>query len=92
MKSNTKIKTNEAKRISRRLFNHWKHKFEVNESDHTTFIYMPDATVQLDSHSDVLEVTLTTDREDFAHLEQVIIAHLNRMAQQEFDVEWLHQS
>ena len=47
MKSNTKITTSEAARIAKRLLNHWKHKFEVAETDGDFSIFMPDATVKL---------------------------------------------
>ena len=33
MKSSANIATLEAKRIAKRLVNHWKHKFEVAETD-----------------------------------------------------------
>lgn len=91
MKSYTSLSTSEAKRIAKRLLNHWKHKFEVNETDTNFSIFMPDATVILSPQHDALKVNIETQREDYAHLEHVVIAHLNRMAQQEFSVEWQHQ-
>jgi hypothetical protein len=33
MKSTTQIETVEGKRIAKRLINHWKHKFEVEETE-----------------------------------------------------------
>ncbi len=95
MKSTTLITTNEAHRISKRLLNHWKHKFEVSESQdangHPLFsIFMPDATVKLIAQEANLKVEILTQREDFTMLEKVVIDHLNRMAQQEFEVEWQH--
>ena len=97
MKSTTNIPTHEAHRIAKRLLNHWKHKFEVNESqdqqEHTIFsIFMPEATVKLNAFTDVLKVDIITEREDYMMLESVVIDHLNRMAQQQFDVEWQHSN
>lgn len=92
MKSNTFILTHDAKRIAKRLLNHWKHKFEVAETDENMTIFMPDATVILVPQSEQLDVELRTEREDYALLEKVIIDHLNRMAQQEFTVEWQHST
>ena len=34
--------------------------------------------------------TIKNQQENVAHLEQVVLAHLNCMAQQEFLVEWQH--
>lgn len=88
--SSTKITTNEGKRISKRLVNHWKHKFEVLETELHSKIFMPTATVTLTPHEQHLDVLIENQQEDVARLEQVVIDHLNRMAQQEFIVEWLH--
>lgn len=95
MKSTTVIMTNEAARISKRLLNHWKHKFEVSETlepyGHTLFsIFMPDATVKLTALEEKLNVEIITEREDYKMLEKVVIDHLSRMAHQEFTVEWQH--
>lgn len=92
MKSNTTIQTNDAKRIAKRLLNHWKHKFEVAETDEKLSIFMPDAIVILHPHTESLLVYLDTKQEDDAHLQHVIIEHLNRMAQQEFMAEWQYQT
>lgn len=90
MNSSTNIKTTEGKRISKRLLNHWKHKFEVAETETETKIFMPTATVTLTPHEQHLAVLIENQQEDVAHLEQVVINHLNRMAQQEFVAEWQH--
>lgn len=87
----TQITTPEAQRIAKRLFNHWKHKFEVQEQADRLQIMMPDATLALIPQAEYLEVKLETQREDYAVLEKVIIDHLDRMAQQEFEAEWQHQ-
>ncbi len=90
MNSSTNITTTEGKRISKRLLNHWKHKFEVAETDTETKIFMPTATVTLTPHEQHLAVLIENQQEDVAYLEQVVINHLNRMAQQEFVAEWQH--
>ncbi|MGN5765372.1 DUF2218 domain-containing protein [Acinetobacter calcoaceticus] len=90
MNSSTNITTTEGKRISKRLLNHWKHKFEVAETETETKIFMPTATVTLTPHEQYLAVLIENQQEDVAHLEQVVINHLNRMAQQEFVAEWQH--
>ncbi|ENW02503.1 DUF2218 domain-containing protein [Acinetobacter beijerinckii] len=90
MNSTIQIETIEAKRISKRLVNHWKHKFEVSESELHSKIFMPTATVTLTPHEQHLDVLIENQQEDVVRLEQVVIDHLNRMAQQEFIVEWQH--
>ncbi|QOW47074.1 MULTISPECIES: DUF2218 domain-containing protein [Acinetobacter] len=92
MKSNTVILTHDAKRIAKRLLNHWKHKFEVAETGEKFSIFMPDATVILHAQPERLVVDLETKQQDDAHLQHVIIDHLNRMAQQQFSVQWQHQA
>lgn len=91
MKSNTKITTSEAARIAKRLLNHWKHKFEVAETDGDFSIFMPDATVKLIPQSEALLVSIDSSLEDLSTLEKVVLDHLNRMAQQEFTATWQHQ-
>ena len=90
MNSTTQITTHDGKRISKRLLNHWKHKFEVTETETNSKIFMPTATVTLSSHEQHLDVLIENQQEDVARLEQVVLDHLNRMAQQEFIVEWQH--
>ena len=51
---------------------------------------MPTATVTLTPQEQHLDVLIESQQEDVARLEQVVIDHLNRMAQQEFIVEWQH--
>ena len=90
MNSTTQIETIEAKRISKRLVNHWKHKFEVSETELHSKIFMPTATVTLMPNEQHLDVLIENQQDDVQRLEQVVIDHLNRMAQQEFIVEWQH--
>ncbi|RLZ07856.1 DUF2218 domain-containing protein [Acinetobacter sp. 2JN-4] len=88
MNSTTQITTIEGKRISKRLVNHWKHKFEVSETETHSKIFMPTATVTLTPQPQHLDVLIENQQEDVERLEQVVIDHLNRMAQQEFTAEW----
>ncbi len=90
MNSTTQITTDEAKRISKRLLNHWKHKFEVAETEAYSKIFMPTATVTLTSREQSLDVMIENQQDNVEHLEQVVIDHLNRMAQQECIVKWQH--
>lgn len=90
MNSTTQITTQEGKRISKRLINHWKHKFEVAETETDSKIFMPTATVTLTPQQEYLGVLIENQQNDVQHLEQVVIDHLNRMAQQEFNVEWTY--
>ena len=90
MNSTTQITTQEGKRISKRLINHWKHKFEVAETETDSKIFMPTATVTLTPQQQYLGVLIENQQDDVQHLEQVVIDHLNRMAQHEFNVEWTH--
>lgn len=92
MHSHAQIKTNDGRRISKRLMNHWKHKFEVAETQTTFKIFMPDATVNLSPYDDMLYVDIHSELNDPSHLEQIVIDHINRMAQAEFHVEWIHKS
>ena len=90
MKSQTRIETREAQRIAKRLYQHWKHKFEVSEQAHIFQIHMPDALVTLTALETQLEISIDTQREDYAVLETVVLEHLSRMAQQEFQATWRH--
>ena len=91
MKSNTKITTSEAARIAKRLLNHWKHKFEVAETDGNFSIFILDATVKLIPQSEALLVSIDSSLEDVSTLEKVVLDHLSRMTQQEFTATWQHQ-
>ena len=91
MNSTTQITTTEAKRISKRLVNHWKHKFKVAETATDFKIFMPTATITLTPYEQYLAVFIENQQQDPSQLERVVIDHLNRMAQQEFIVEWEHR-
>lgn len=92
MKSSTFILTDESKRITKRLVNHWQHKFKVEETEKKSSIFMTDATVTLTPFIHKLNIEIDTQRSDYTSLEQVVIEHINRMAQQEYQVEWTHQA
>ncbi len=88
MISQTQIQTAQAARIAQRLVNHWKHKFEIQVSDDSQNILMPTARVSLRPSVEYLYVHIDSQLDDLPHLEQVVLDHLNRMAQQEFNVNW----
>lgn len=91
MHSHASITTLESKRIAKRLLNHWKHKFEVSEVKTVFSIFMPEAIVLLDAQPEHLNILIKTQAADNSHLESVVLDHLNRMAQQEFQTTWTHQ-
>ena len=90
MKSHTQISTAEAARIAKRLLNHWKHKFDVANTEDHYEIFMPSATVSLSPKENHLhvEINFKTNDVDQIRLEQVVIDHLVRMGQEELNAEW----
>lgn len=88
MLSQTTIVTDEGKRIAKRLFNHWKHKFEVSEQEGLFTIALPDAALVLRYFPERLELSLESNLDDLTRLQDVVIQHLNRMAGDEFQVQW----
>ncbi|MHA3117465.1 DUF2218 domain-containing protein [Acinetobacter sp. ANC 4635] len=94
MHSQTQLATTEATRIAKRLFNHWKHKFEVLETEQHFQILMPTATMTLTPQDNTLDVSIQSQlaTAEQTRLESVVIDHLNRMAQQEFQVTWQQQT
>ena len=94
MHSQTQLTTTDGRRIAKRLFNHWKHKFEVVETEQHFQILMPSATVTLTPQESTLDVSIDSQLEtaEQTRLEGVVIDHLNRMAQEEFQVTWQQQA
>lgn len=60
----------------------------MSESDTEFRIMMPTATVVLTPSEQQLTARIESELEDHTRLEGVVIDHLNRMAQQEFNVTW----
>lgn len=90
--SQTAIETLQAQRIGKRLFNHWKHKFEVTEHPTGFEILMPQARIQLLCTENHLQVMIQArdSSVDMVRLEQVVLDHLIRMAQEPLYAEWQH--
>lgn len=90
MQSTTKISTQQASRIAKRLLNHWKHKFEVSENDQAMQIFFPNALIRLIPTSEFLQVNITSQSEDLdiEHIQQVVLDHLIRMGQEELSATW----
>lgn len=90
MKSISDIKTEQSSKIAKRLLNHWKHKFEVANTEEQFEIFMPSATVSLSPNVDYLhvEIDFKTNDVDQIKLEQVVIDHLARMGQEELNADW----
>ncbi len=64
MYSQTQLLTTEAARIGKRLFNHWKHKFEVVETEQHFQILMPTATVTLTPQDNTLDVRVSLNQQN----------------------------
>ncbi|MDY6457723.1 DUF2218 domain-containing protein [Acinetobacter faecalis] len=90
MKSISNIQTLQAAKIAKRLLNHWKHKFDVANTEDHYEIFMPSATVSLNPKENHLhvEIDFKTDDVDQIRLEQVVIDHLVRMGQEELNDQW----
>ncbi len=56
MKSTADIVTTDAARIAKRLVNHWKHKFEIEQEPSSFTIIMPEARVLLSPQAEHLHV------------------------------------
>lgn len=60
----------------------------MKESEQQFEIIMPEAQVSLIPQTEYLAVEITTAAEKLDHLEKVVLDHLSRMAQQEFEAVW----
>lgn len=90
MKRYSHIATTQAARLAKRLGNHWKHKFEVQETAQELRILMPSATIVLQSQPDALytEIIAQDEHTDLNRLEQVVLDHLQRMGQEQLSADW----
>lgn len=90
MKRYSHIATTQAARLAKRLGNHWKHKFEVQETAQELRILMPSATIVLQPQSDTLytEIIALDEHTDLNRLEQVVLDHLQRMGQEQLSADW----
>ena len=88
MKTISIISTSDAARITKRLTNHWKHKFEVSDTAELSQIFMPQATIALAAGAETLAVKIESDLEDLTQLKEVVVNHLNRMANTVLDAQW----
>ena len=93
MKSTAALTTQQAKRIAKRLVNHWKHKFEVKENDIHFEIILPKATVVLEPNAEYLAVSIVflEEPDNPTQLEHVVLDHLIRMGQEQLIANW-HRS
>lgn len=85
------LHTTEAARISKRLVNHWRHKFTISEHENTYTIHMPSADIVLVANQDNLQVQLIGTTADFnsEKLQEVAANHLDRMANETFEYQWM---
>jgi hypothetical protein len=88
--SELRIATDQAARIIKRLSNHWRHKFDIQEQDEITQIpFSAQSRVWLSADAKTLLAKIETlETERLAQLEQVVLLHINRMANQEFVASW----
>ena len=84
------IQTQQASRIAKRLANHWKHKFNIDETEQNFLIHFPNAEVILAPEQDHLTVTIQSnaDSTDLNKLENVVLDHLIRMGQENLTADW----
>ena len=83
MKSTADIVTTDAARIAKRLVNHWKHKFEIEQEPSSFTIIMPEARVRLSPQAEHLHVSIEASEEKLSHLD-----HLIRMRQTPLTATW----
>lgn len=90
MKSIAHIQTQQAARIAKRLANHWKYKFNIDETEQNFLIHFPNAEVSLTPEADHLTVTIQSnaDSTDLNKLENVVLDHLIRMGQENLTADW----
>ena len=90
MKRYSHIATTQAARLAKRLGNHWKHKFEVQETAQELRILMPSVTIVLQPQPDALytEIIAQDENTDLNRLEQVVLDHLQRMGQEQLSADW----
>ncbi|MDV4312670.1 DUF2218 domain-containing protein [Acinetobacter indicus] len=90
MKRYSHIATTQAARLAKRLGNHWKHKFEVQETAQELRILMPSATIVLQPQPDAFytEIIAQDEHTDLNRLEQVVLDHLQRMGQEQLSADW----
>ena len=90
MQSTAQIQTQQAQRLAKRLANHWKHKFTIEEKDQQFLIHFPSAELMLVPQTEHLLVTIQSSDEstDFDKLENVVLDHLIRMGQEDLTADW----
>jgi hypothetical protein len=90
MKSIAHIQTQQASRIAKRLANHWKHKFNIDQTEQNFLIHFPNAKVILAPEQAHLTVTIQSTDEftDLNKLENVVLDHLIRMGQEHLTADW----
>ena len=90
------ISTHQGLRIATRLTNHWKHKFSISQTDDEFVVHMSGADVRLIPADDTLTICIVRNESsddserpfDEITLQNVIVAHIDRMAGESFTYEW----
>lgn len=89
--SEARIDMADSPRIIKRLTNHWRHKFEIEQQqDHSIIHFSEHTKAILTGFDDHLwaKVEVSTE-EELARYEDVILRHINSMAHQEFEANWI---
>lgn len=77
-------------RLIRRLCKHWGHKFDVTYDEHHGEVPLPLGQCSMKADATVLTVKLTSDdAEALQKMEEIVAAHLVRMAHEEtLEINW----
>ncbi|MFC4952522.1 DUF2218 domain-containing protein [Acinetobacter puyangensis] len=89
--SELRIDTVNAEKIIKKLTNHWRHKMAIEQYNDTFKIpFSKEINVFLTAYPDHLAAKVESENhEQLIETENVVLSHLNRMAQQEFAATWI---
>lgn len=76
-------------RLMTRLCRHWSHKFNVEVDEGHGSVDFPNGCCEFFAEAGLLQVSLRMPEDNQARMQQVVAAHLQRMAGSEpLDVQW----
>lgn len=89
--STLKINMADAARIIKRLSNHWRHKLDIEFNNEQTIIHFSKdvRAILIASTTQLTSYLHTNTIEQLDQYENVVLDHLKRMANQEFEEKWL---
>lgn len=90
MRSILTLEFDDGARIIKRLTNHWRHKLNIEQRDDVSIVHFDDtAYCELWATDTQLLAQLTVENtEQLAELQDVVLRHLNRIANMEFVAVW----